>query len=255
MDLESRELRKNGLRLRLSGQPFQVLAVLVERAGEVVTREELHSKLWKADTFVDFDHGLNNAIARSREMLDDSPGEPRYVETIPKLGYRFVAPLLDPRPHVTLAPVVESRGTPQQKEGGSSAGGQVDAIPKRGLAVTRSRLWLAGAIVAVSAAIPLVPLIRSGNKTTAPRAITSIAVLPLKNMSGDAAQEYLADGVTEELIGRLAGIHNLRVISRTSVMRFKETKLSAPEIAKALQVDALVECSMVQVGTRIRVHA
>ncbi len=255
MNLESRQLRKNGLRLRLSGQPFQVLTVLVERAGEVVTREELHSKLWKAETFVDFDHGLNNAIARIREVLDDTPSRARYVETIPKLGYRFVAPLLDSRPHVAVAPVVESSGALQQKEGGSSAGGQVGAISKRWLAQTRSRLWLAGAIVALSAAILLVLLIRGGNKTTVPRAITSIAVLPLKNMSGDAGQEYLADGMTEELIGRLAGIHNLRVISRTTVMRFKETKLSAPEIAKALQVDALVEGSIVQVGTRIRVRA
>jgi DNA-binding winged helix-turn-helix (wHTH) protein len=91
----SGELRKNGMRLRLSGQPFQVLAVLVDRAGEVVTREELHSKLWPADTFVDFDHGLNNAVARIRETLDDSSEAPRYVETVPRRGYRFIAPLTD----------------------------------------------------------------------------------------------------------------------------------------------------------------
>lgn len=93
INLDSGELRKHGIRLRLSGQPFQVLAVLVERAGDVVTREELHSKLWQVDTFVDFDHGLNNAVARIREVLEDSSGTPRYVETIPRRGYRFIAPL------------------------------------------------------------------------------------------------------------------------------------------------------------------
>ena len=93
LNLQSGELRKNGIRLRLTGQPFQVLAVLVERAGEVVTREELHSKLWPADTFVDFDHGVNNAVARIREVLNDSSDTPRYIETIPRRGYRFIAPL------------------------------------------------------------------------------------------------------------------------------------------------------------------
>src|SRR6516162_1274964 len=93
INLQSRELRKNGIRMRLSGQPFQVLAVLIERAGEAVTREELQSKLWSADTFVDFDHGLNNAVARIREVLDDSSDTPRYVETIPRRGYRFIGTL------------------------------------------------------------------------------------------------------------------------------------------------------------------
>src|SRR5499427_5051642 len=93
INLQSGELRKNGLRLRLSGQPFQVLAHLIESAGELVTREELRSKLWPADTFVDFDHGLNNAVARIREVLEDSSGTPRYIETIPRHGYRFIAPI------------------------------------------------------------------------------------------------------------------------------------------------------------------
>src|SRR5207253_3405850 len=102
INLHSGQLRKKGMRLRLSGQPFQVLAVLVERPGEVVTREELHSKLWPADTFVDFDHGLNNAVARIREVLDDSSETPRYVETIPRRGYRFIAPVANGRPATVL---------------------------------------------------------------------------------------------------------------------------------------------------------
>src|SRR5580765_4778647 len=112
VNLQSGELRKSGMRLRLSGQPFQVLAVLVQRSGEVVTREELQSLLWSADTFVDFDHGLNNAVARIREVLEGSSESPRYVETVPRRGYRFIAPLSDvapPEPALTLksTPIVE----------------------------------------------------------------------------------------------------------------------------------------------------
>ena len=94
VNLQSGELRKNGIRRRLSGQPFQILAILIKHHGEVVTREELHSRLWPADTFVDFDHGLNNAVARIREVLDDSSDTPRYIETLPRRGYRFIAPLI-----------------------------------------------------------------------------------------------------------------------------------------------------------------
>src|ERR1051326_5223266 len=107
INLQTNELRKNGMRLRLSGQPSQVLAVLIEHAGELVTREELHSTLWKADTFVDFDHGLNNAVARIREVLDDSSGTPRYVETIPRRGYRFIAPLADVQPSIPVGLATE----------------------------------------------------------------------------------------------------------------------------------------------------
>ena len=115
INLQAGELRKRGMRLRLSGQPFQVLAVLVEHAGNVVTREELHSKLWLSDTFVDFDHGLNNAIARIREVLDDSSETPRYVETIPRRGYRFIAPVADVRQVTVSASSAESTVSPAPK--------------------------------------------------------------------------------------------------------------------------------------------
>lgn len=254
INLESKELRKNGMRLRLSGQPFQVLAVLIEHASEVVTREELHSKLWKVDTFVDFDHGLNNAVARIREVLEDSSGTPRYVETIPRRGYRFIAPLADVRPLIAPAPAIESTGAPTQELAGAGATDSREFAPKQRFASAGSRVLLAAAILIAAVAIGFV-LNRSSIKGTERRPITSLAVLPLKNLSGDPSQDYLAEGMTEELIGRLSGIHNLRVISRTSVMRFKDTKLSAPEIAKTLHADALVEGSVIREGSRIRVHA
>jgi TolB-like protein/DNA-binding winged helix-turn-helix (wHTH) protein/Tfp pilus assembly protein PilF len=253
VNLQSGELRKNGMRLRLSGQPFQVLAVLVERAGEVVTREELHSKLWPADTFVDFDHGLNNAVARIREVLDDSSETPRYIETIPRRGYRFIGPLIDAplkgpsSPETTLTPV--DKVTPSQISGTS-------ALPVTRSAASRPFRLLLGAVVGLAVlAAGLVLYQRTRATGTRQPAIKSLAVLPLKNLSSDPTQEYFADGMTEELIGRLSMIRGLRVISRTSVMGFKDTRMTAPEIAKALHVDAIVEGSVMRAGDRVRVHA
>ena len=244
INLQSGEVRKHGMRLRLSGQPFQVLAVLVERPGELVTREELHSKLWAADTFVDFDHGLNNAIARIREVLEDSSDTPRYIETVPRRGYRFIAPLTNVSP--ATVPVPEA------------ARPDISAPPVPPAATKRPRKFsrvVAAAIVLGLISAAIVFFRNTGAKRASTPAIRSLAVLPLKNLSGDSTQDYLADGMTEALIGRLAGIRDLRVISRTSVVRFKDTQLSAPEIAKQLSVDALVEGSVIREGSRIRVTA
>ena len=253
INLQSGELRKSGMRLRLSGQPLQVLAILVERSGEVVTREELHSKLWSADTFVDFDHGLNNAVARIREVLDDSAEAPRYVETIPRRGYRFIAPLTDLLP-TTLPPSTAELRVGSAHEITRPASGP-SALPTEKRFRSTHLMLLGGAAVLVLFTFAF-GLYRSShvNGTSKP-AIKSLAVLPLKNLSGDPTQEYLADGMTEALIGRLSMIRGLRVISRTSVMSLKDSKLSARDIAKTLQVDALVEGSVIREGIRIRVYA
>src|SRR5215469_8054835 len=255
INLQSGELRKNGIRLRLSGQPFQVLAVLIERAGEAVTREELQSKLWSADTFVDFDHGLNNAVARIREVLDDSSDTPRYVETIPRRGYRFIAPLTDVRLAAVNPSSAESSVSPPiEITRPGNSGSSVHPAEKR---FTSFRLMiLLGGVLALFSFAFMVYRNRNG-VVIGPKqpAIKSLAVLPLKNLSGDPAQEYFADGMTEALIGHLSAIHDLRVTSRTSVMRFKDTQLSVPDIARTLSVDAIVEGSVIREGNRIRVHA
>lgn len=252
IDLQSGELRKNGMRLRLSGQPLQVLATLIERAGDVVTREELHSKLWPADTYVDFDHGLNSAVSRIREALDDSSDTPRYVETIPRRGYRFIASVTNVHPARLAGLAADSEiGAEKTAISGTSA---PFATTKKGLISTRPMVWFVGVVV-IAALAASFALYRGKVHGAGQPAIKSVAVMPLTNLSGDPTQEYLADGITEELIGRLAGIHNLRVISRTSVMGFKDTRMSAPEIARALNVDALVEGSVIREGDRIRVHA
>ncbi len=253
INLQSGELRKSGMRLRLSGQPLQVLAILVERSGEVVTREELHSKLWSADTFVDFDHGLNNAVARIREVLDDSAEAPRYVETIPRLGYRFIAPLTDLLPAKLPPSTAELRVGSAHEITRPASGPSVLPTEKR---FRSTHLMLLGGAAVLVLFTFAFALYRSSHvKGTSKPAIKSLAVLPLKNLSGDPTQEYLADGITEALIGRLSMIRGLRVISRTSVMSLKDSKLSARDIAKTLEVDALVEGSVIREGIRIRVYA
>ena len=189
VDPQSGELRRSGRRVNLQGQPFQVLALLLERPGEMVTRDELCTRLWPADTFVDFERGLNKAIAKLRGALNDNPEKPRFIETLPLRGYRFIAPVESiPEPH--------SRHTQQ---------------------------------------------------------VNSLAVLSLENLSGDPAQEFFSDGLTEELICALANIPSLRVISRTSAAAFKGSRKSLPQIAKELGVAAVVEGTVARSGQSVRV--
>jgi TolB-like protein/DNA-binding winged helix-turn-helix (wHTH) protein/Flp pilus assembly protein TadD len=239
LDIRAGELRKRGIRLRLQGQPLQVLATLLKHAGDLVTREELRSEIWTADTFVDFDHSLHNAIARLREVLGDSAEMPRYIETLPRRGYRFIAP------------VEEVQALRIGGENGNKTGDAVVVAPrpKRG-GVLILTLISCGAIgLAGWAAWQHF----SAKSTVVP--IRSIAVLPMQNLSGDAAQEYFADGMTDNLITDLAKVGALRVTSRTSVMRYKGTKKALPEIARELNVDAIVEGSVIRSGQRVRVTA
>ena len=238
---DSGELRREGMRVRLEGQPLAILEVLVERPGEVVTREELQKRLWPEDTFVDFEHSLNAAVKRLRAALNDSADQPRYIETLARRGYRFVAP------------VGGSVAERESKKAVLRAAAQGEASHGFG------RRWLWLVVLAGVCVLGLAGwgwrLSRNRPATRAMPLVRSLAVLPLQNLSGDPSQEYLADGMTEELIGRLANIHGLRVISRTSAMHFKNTQLSVPEIAKALGVDAIVEGSVIREGSQIRVHA
>jgi TolB-like protein/cytochrome c-type biogenesis protein CcmH/NrfG len=183
-DMRARELRKQGVKIKLQEQLFQVLAMLLENPGEVVTREHLRSKLWPADTFVDFDHSLNKAINKLREALEDSADNPHFIETLARRGYKFRADL---------------KGSPGR--------------------------------------------------------IQSLLVLPLENLSRDPEQEYFADGLTEELITKLARISALRVLSRTTAMHYKGVRQPLPEIARELQVEGVVEGTVLRSGERVRISA
>ena len=184
LNQEAGELRKDGTRIRLQDQPLQILRILLENPDKIITREELQKKIWPSDTFVDFDHGINNAIKRLREALGDTADTPRYVETLPRRGYRFVGRI--------------ERETP---------------------------------------------------------GFRSLAVLPLENLSHDPEQEYFAEGLTEALITTLAKIGELRVVSRTSSMLYKGVRKPLREIARELEVDTIVEGTVLRSGDRVRITA
>jgi TolB-like protein/DNA-binding winged helix-turn-helix (wHTH) protein/Tfp pilus assembly protein PilF len=219
------ELRKHGLKIRLQEQPFQLLLTLLERPGEVITRDELQKRIWPG-TFVDFENSLNKAINKLREALGDSADTPRFIETLPRRGYRFIAPI-----QVTRAPSKRAR---------------------------RGVQWRWPLAVAGGATVALLALLFALKMTAArerPLNIQSVAVLPLENLSSDASQEYFADGITEAIIADLGRLGTLRVISRTSAMHFKKSKRLLPEIARELNVDAVVEGTVLRVGDRVRITA
>jgi len=258
LDLQTGELRKQGMKLRLQGQPIQILAMLLENAGSVVMREELRQKLWPADTFVDFDHGLNNSIQKLREVLGDSADTPRYIETLPRKGYRFLR-------SVETLPTPSTVPTSTQATAGNAvvAAVQLRTPPTPGspAALERGlrRIWLIP-VFSVIATTAFLAFYISGVRERLlgranPREIHSIAVLPLENLTGDPAQEYFADGMTDALITDLAQIGSLRVISRSSAMRYKGVRKPLSEIAKELNVDAVVEGSVARSGNRVRIDA
>src|SRR6266446_3392703 len=212
LDLRAGELRKHGLRVRLQEQPFQILAILLAHPGEVTTREELQKKLWPADTFVDFDHGLNKAISKIREALGDSAESPRFIETVTSRGYRFladVAAIRDEQPETVAGNLV------MQADHGPlriiDAGTSTRRLP-------RALAWRPFGIAIALVLIISLSWIFYPWRQSSP-AIRSLAVLPLENLSGNS-QDYFADGITDELITHLGQISALRVISRTSVMTY-----------------------------------
>jgi TolB-like protein/DNA-binding winged helix-turn-helix (wHTH) protein len=250
LDLHSGELRKFGIRMKMGEQPFQILLMLLERPGEMVTREELRAKLWADDTFVDFDHGLNSAVQRLRECLSDIAEKPVWVETVPRRGYRFIAPV---KSQALAAP--GSNVIPA----GTSSSGAARAGTQAGSRVygKRAKVLATASVIAIALLVGL--SLRSvrerlGVRRSTPR-IQSLAVLPLVNLSSDANQDYFADGMTEALTTDLGKIGALRVISRTSAMQYKGTKKPLPEIARELNVDALVEGTVARSGSHLRITA
>jgi TolB-like protein/DNA-binding winged helix-turn-helix (wHTH) protein/Tfp pilus assembly protein PilF len=249
IDLRAGQLTKRGRRLRLQEQPFQVLAMLLEKPGELVTREELHTRIWPS-TVVDFDHGLNKAISKIRETLGDSVEGPRFVETVARRGYRFLA---DVAVIDTADGQREAAPDGHARPGGSALVDLTvaDASPKRSL---RSYVWMIFSLgLALVLTASLSWILYSRNQSS-PK-IRSLAVLPLENFSGDSSQDYFADGMTDELITHLGQIRALRVISRTSVMTYKGIRKPLAQIAGELSVDAVVEGSVLRSGERVRITA
>jgi TolB-like protein/DNA-binding winged helix-turn-helix (wHTH) protein len=236
IDMQAGELRKSGVKLKLQDQPFQVLITLLDKPGRVVTREELRKKLWDSDTFVDFEHSLGTAINKIREALGDSADNPRFIETLPRRGYRFLGsvepverpgavPTIPPSPTRLRIPWALTSGLALTLISALLIGLNVDKLRTRIFAKSRSL------------------------------EIRSIAVLPLQNLSNDPNQEYFSDGITDALTTELAQIGALRVISRTSAEHFKGTRETLPEIGRKLNVEAIVEGSVTRSENHVRITA
>src|ERR1700677_4555417 len=255
VSLQSGEVRKSGLKIRVQQQPLKLLEILLERPGEVITREELRSRVWPNESFGDFDQALNISIGKLRSALGDSAENPRFIETLPKRGYRFIA-------EVSVVGHNAHKRGPESAASPPPATGSVTKVQDPGLAISRTgpkrRLWTTLLVIPASAlvlslVILSVWLFRSPVRP--PTGIRSLAVLPLDNLSGDASQNYFADGMTDELITDLAQISALRLISRTSVMAYKGARKPLPQIARELNVDAVVEGTVLRSGDQVRITA
>jgi TolB-like protein/DNA-binding winged helix-turn-helix (wHTH) protein/Flp pilus assembly protein TadD len=241
------ELRKRGLKVRLQDQPFQILVMLLERPGELVTRQEIHQKLWPADTFVGFDHGLNNAINRLREALGDSAETPRFIETLPRKGYRFIA-LVTGDGQLAEAEYPAAAATPVVETGPIDP--RLSARPR--FLVT---------ILVLCFALALAGMVylgwrrmRAGRPSPGSEYVM-LAVLPFQNLSGDPSQDYFSDGLTEEVIAQLGALSpdQLGVIARTTSMAYKHTSKSVEQIGSELGVGYVLESSVRRDGNQVRI--
>src|SRR5688572_5383864 len=233
-DLAAGELRKDGVKVRLEGQPLRILALLLRRRGQLVTRGEIRQELWPAETFVDFEHSINDGVKRLRSALGDSATVPQYIATLPRRGYRFIAPIESPRAREAPPERLPDQARPHP-------------LLHSLLVVTAFALAAVGVGSYRSAEAPIVE--------EPPPGIRSLAVLPLKNLSGDVEQDFLAEGMTDLLITHLGKIGTLRVISHQSVAGYRGTSKPMPQIARELGVDALLEGSVIRLEDRIRVTA
>jgi TolB-like protein/DNA-binding winged helix-turn-helix (wHTH) protein/Tfp pilus assembly protein PilF len=233
LDLLAGGLRKDGAKVKLQDQPLQILAILLEHPGQLVTRDELRKRLWSGDTFVDFDHSLNKAVNKLRDALHDSAENPFFIETIPKRGYRFIA------------------GVTVTEPAGSQSPPFVPSARRN-----RARVLATGVLLVLLVVGGL--FIRRGSPLltrAAPAPVHAVAVLPLKSVSGDSSQDYFADDMTGALTSDLSRIGSLTVISQTSAQRFRDTHAFPSQIARELNVDALVDGTVQKVGDRLRVTA
>lgn len=231
IDLHTCELRKRGVKLKLSGQAFKILAILLERPGELVTREELRERLWPADTFVDFEQGVNTSVKTLRQVIADSAGAPVYIETLPRRGYRFVSPV-----EYSAAPL--------------AAAPQITPTPKSWRSLLIASVLLFFVLLAIGAG----SLNRRFTSNASGPEIKSLAVIPFAGPA-DREQEYFTDGMTESLITELGELSALRVTSQTSSMHYKGTHKALAEIAHELNVDAFVEGSVERSGNQVRIRA
>jgi TolB-like protein/DNA-binding winged helix-turn-helix (wHTH) protein/Tfp pilus assembly protein PilF len=255
LDVAGYELRRSNRAVKLERIPMELLLLLVDRRGQLVTRDEILEKLWGKDTFLDADNSINTAISKIRVVLKDDPEHPAFIKTVSGKGYRFIASIQ------SLPDGKDALGSPLDDVAGASEStvAEESALEFESKASSRPRrLWLASATASLVLAAALAAwswrdLLKRIVSPGPPPVIRSLAVLPLENLTGDASQEYFADSMTDALITDLAQIGALRVISRTSIMRYKGMRKPLPEIARELGVDGIVEGTVVRSAGRIRI--
>jgi len=246
-DLETGELRKNGAKVPLQGQPFQVCAILLERSGKLVTREELRQKVWPEDTFVDFDHAVNTAIKKIRIALGDEADNPRFVQTLPRRGYRFICPVLTGDGQLAEAEYPAAAATPVVETGPIDQ--RLSARPRFLVTILVSCFAVALAVIVYLGGRRM----RAGPFPSS--GYVMLAVLPFQNLSGDPSQDYFSDGLTEEMIAQLGALSpdQLGVIARTTSMAYKHTSKSVEQIGSELGVGYVLESSVRRDGNQVRI--
>jgi TolB-like protein/DNA-binding winged helix-turn-helix (wHTH) protein/Tfp pilus assembly protein PilF len=255
---QTRELYNQGVKLKLRPQAYQVLALLLEHAGECVTREELQQRVWPSNTFVDFEHGLNSAIRQLRASLNDSAAEPRYIETLPRLGYRMIVQV-----ECEAGPAVERAAEAKEESGGTTAFNEVTAPSSAARPISpRKRLWFIAAAVSVLGIACVLaflkwPRAHLTSQRPAPPARIMVAVLPFENLTGDETQEYFSDGLTEEMIAQLGRLDpkEFGVIARTSVMHYQHSSEKVDQIGSELGVQYVLEGSVRRDSQKVRINA
>src|SRR5262249_12160822 len=254
--VKSGELRKDGVPIKLQNQPFRVLAFLASHAGELVTRDELRQEIWQTDTFVDFEHGLNFCIKQIRTALADNAQAPVYIETLPRRGYRFIAPVETPEVSAPQAIVNEP---PPDTRAALSLPGSGSQIQSPASARARSMLWYGFALILSALLVATGFLIWShfNHEAAAGKQRVMLAVLPMENLSANPEQEYFSDGLTEEMIMQLGSLQPARlgVIARTSVMKYKQSGQDVGQVGSELGVDYVLEGSVRRQGDQMRIDS
>jgi TolB-like protein/DNA-binding winged helix-turn-helix (wHTH) protein/Tfp pilus assembly protein PilF len=269
LDLRAGELTKGGSRIRLQEKPLRVLALLTERQGELVTREELKKRLWPEDTFVDFETGLNTAVSKLRDALSDSADKPRYIETIPRRGYRFIVPVErgggNGDEGAESASAIRRATQPIEIDGDANASSTATARPATSAAAfdertanSRRREMFAFGLALIAVALAAYfGLHHFRSQPASPAARVMLVVLPFDNLTGDPSQDYVSDGFTEEMITQLGELNHQRmgVIARTSAMNYRNSSKSIKQIAQELGVDYVLEGSIRKAGDGLRITA
>ena len=249
---------RDGHSLRVERKPMELLMLLVSRQGQLVTRTEIAQRLWSSEVFVDTEHGINTAIRKLRHLLRDDPEDPQFIQTVTGMGYRFIAPtavMEDPATAQPAAHTLEPAGSDPVVAPESPTPPSTEELPKKPLAIRVSGVARFLALTVSFIVLAIGPHQIAGLLHRDPNPpITSLAIIPLENLSGDSNQEYFADGMTDELITMLARDSDLRITSRTSVMQYKGARKPLGDIARALNVDAILEGSVSRSNSNVHMN-